>query len=35
MNSELKRTLEAVHDGTLSVEEAVLKIKCQPFQDIG
>ena len=35
MNSELKRTLEAVHNGTLSVEEAVLKIKEQPFQDIG
>lgn len=33
--SELKRVLASVKDGTLSVEEALLKIKTQPFEDIG
>ncbi len=33
--SELKQVLASVKDGTLSVEEALLKIKTQPFEDIG
>ena len=35
MNSELKQVLEAVRAGTLPVEEALLKIKTEPFADIG
>ena len=35
MNSEIKQVLEAVRDGGLSVEDAVLKLKTQPFEDIG
>jgi len=35
MNNEIKRVLEAVQGGTLSVEDALLKIKAEPFQDIG
>ena len=35
MNSEIRRTLEAVRDGSLSVNEALLQIKEQPFVDIG
>lgn len=34
MNSEIKRVLEGVRDGGISVEEALLKIKQQPFEDI-
>ncbi len=33
--NELKQVLASVKDGTLSVEEALLKIKTQPFEDIG
>lgn len=33
--NELKQVLASVKDGTLSVEEALLKIRTQPFEDIG
>lgn len=35
MNFELKKVLEAVKDGGMSVDEAMLKIKAEPFEDIG
>ena len=35
MNSEIRKTLEAVKNGELSVEEALLSIKKEPFTDIG
>lgn len=35
MNSEIRRILEAVRDGSLPVEDALLKIKTEPFADIG
>ena len=35
MNSELKQLLEAVRDGGMTVDDALLKIKTQPFADIG
>ncbi len=35
MNSEIKRVLEAVRAGDMSVEDALLKIKVEPFEDIG
>ena len=35
MNSEIKRVLEAVQSGALSVDDALLKIKMEPFEDIG
>jgi len=35
MNSEIKELLENVRDGKTSVEEALLKIKKAPFEDIG
>ncbi len=35
MNSEIKRILNAVRDGELSVDEALLKIKTAPYEDIG
>lgn len=35
MNSEIKQVLEAVKAGNLSVEDALLKIKTKPFEDIG
>ena len=35
MNTELKQILEEVKDGSLPIEEALLKIKKQPFEDIG
>lgn len=35
MNSEIRQTLEAVQNGSMSVDEALLKIKKQPFEDIG
>ncbi len=35
MNSEIRRTLEAVQCGELSVDEALLAIKKEPFEDIG
>lgn len=35
MNTEIKRILEDVKDGRLSVEDAELKIKMEPFSDLG
>lgn len=35
MNNEVKRVLEAVRSGEMSVEDALLKIKTEPFEDIG
>ncbi len=35
MNSEIKQLLENVRDGKTSVDEALLEIKKQPFEDIG
>ena len=35
MNNEIKRILEAVQSGGMSVEDALLKIKVEPFEDIG
>ncbi|MDE6881628.1 MAG: nickel pincer cofactor biosynthesis protein LarB [Lachnospiraceae bacterium] len=35
MNSEIRKTLEAVQRGELSVDEALLTIKKEPFADIG
>lgn len=35
MNSEIKAILEAVQSGEMSVDDAVLKIKTKPFEDIG
>lgn len=33
--SELEKTLQEVKNGEISIEEAVLKIKAQPFEDLG
>ena len=35
MNSEIKRLLEGVRAGTVSVDDALLRIKEKPFEDIG
>lgn len=35
MNNETRQVLEAVKAGTMSVDEALLKIKTEPFEDIG
>ena len=35
MNSETKQILEAVQNGSMSVEDALLKIKTEPYEDIG
>lgn len=35
MKSEIKQVLEGVKNGTISVEEAWMKIKMEPFEDIG
>lgn len=35
MNNELNRILEEVKNGSLSVEEAAVKIKAEPFEDKG
>ena len=35
MRSEAKRILEAVRDGTVTVDEALLKLKTAPYEDIG
>ena len=35
MNSEARHILEAVKDGSLTVDEALLKLKTEPFKDIG
>lgn len=35
MKTDTKQVLEAVRDGTLSVEDALLKLKTAPYEDIG
>jgi len=35
MNSEIRQLLEGVKEGALSVDEALLKLKMKPFEDIG
>ena len=35
MNSEIKGLLQGVKDGKITVENAVLKLKKQPFEDLG
>ncbi|MBQ4362957.1 MAG: nickel pincer cofactor biosynthesis protein LarB [Oscillospiraceae bacterium] len=35
MKSEAKTILEAVRDGTITVDEALLRLKTQPFDDLG
>lgn len=35
MESSIKKVLESVQDGSMSVNEALLKIKSEPFEDIG
>lgn len=35
MNTEAKNILEAVKQGSLSVDDALLKLKAEPFEDIG
>ena len=35
MNSETRRILEEVQSGSLSVEDALLKLKSKPYEDIG
>ncbi len=35
MNSEIRRMLEQVQSGQLSVDEALIKLKAEPFEDIG
>lgn len=35
MNSEIRKMLEGVKEGSVSVDEALLAIKKQPFEDIG
>ena len=35
MNSDIRKTLEALKNGEISVDDALLTIKKQPFEDIG
>ena len=35
MNNELSQILQGVKDGTISVEDALLQIKKEPFEDLG
>lgn len=35
MNTDIKQTLEALKNGNITVDEALLAIKKQPFEDIG
>ena len=35
MNTEIKQLLEEVRDGKVSIEDALLQIKKQPFEDLG
>ena len=35
MNSDIRKLLEGVQSGAVSVDEALLKIKMTPFEDIG
>ena len=34
MNSDIKKLLESVKDGSISIDEALLQIKKEPFEDI-
>lgn len=35
MSEDIRTVLEGIQDGTVSVEEALLKLKTRPFEDIG
>ena len=35
MKSEVKHILEAVRDGDMSIDDALLKLKTKPYEDIG
>ena len=35
MKTEVKKILESVKNGSMSVDEALLKLKADPFEDIG
>ncbi len=35
MNTEIRQLLEGVKSGSVSVDEALLKLKCEPFDDLG
>ena len=35
MNTDIKALLQAVQDGTVSVDDALLQLKQQPFEDLG
>lgn len=35
MNTDIRKLLEAVSSGTVSVDDALLKLKVKPFEDIG
>ncbi len=35
MNPEIRKILEEVQSGVLSVDDAALKLKCEPFEDLG
>ena len=35
MNNDIRKLLEGVSDGTVSVDEALLQLKKEPFEDIG
>ena len=34
MNTDIRKLLEAVSSGTVSVDDALLKLKVKPFEDI-
>ena len=35
MNEDIRGLLEGIKDGSVSVEDALLKLKTKPFEDIG
>lgn len=35
MNTDIRRLLEGVSDGSVSIDDALLKLKVKPFEDIG
>ena len=35
MNNDIKRILEGVRDGSVSVDDALISLKTRPFEDIG
>ncbi|MDO4292962.1 MAG: nickel pincer cofactor biosynthesis protein LarB [Eubacteriales bacterium] len=35
MNTEIRKLLEGVSDGSVSIDDALLKLKTKPFEDIG